>query len=134
MDSLYYVSIDTKQSKTPEQFRTENSKAISEHETARAYFDECGYGFGSGSRLPSIKELREQYATHNVEKKSLWAKYHDIRNSDKDIDNAWQNVRTLLNLKDVTEISAHEIAPDTSKPETGKNENTTPTKRNAPNL
>ena len=123
-----------KQSKTPEQFRAENSKAISDHELARAYFDECGYGFGSGNRLPSIKELREQYATHNAEKKSLWAKYHDIRNSDKDIDNAWQNVRTLLNLKETTAISAPEIAPNVSKSETSKGETATPTKRNAPNL
>jgi prefoldin subunit 5 len=123
-----------KQSKTPEQFREENSEAISAHEMARAYFDECGYGFGSGNRLPSIKELREQYATHNTEKKSLWAKYHDVRNSDKEIDNAWANVKTLLNLKDATEISASEIALDESKPETGNDEMETPTKRNAPSL
>jgi len=94
-----------KQSKTPEQFRAENSKAISDHELARAYFNESGYGFGSGNRLPSIKELRELYAQQNAEKKSLWAKYHDIRNSDKELDNAWQNVCTLLNLKDEPEIT-----------------------------
>jgi len=40
--------------------------------------------------------LREE----NANKKSLWAKYHEIRNADKEIDNAWANVRTLLNIDD----------------------------------
>ena len=93
-----------KQSKNPEQFKQENIKAITDHEAARAYFDECGYGFRSGNRLPTIKELREQYATENANKKSLWAKYHEVRNADKEIDNAWQNVKTLLNLKDDVEL------------------------------
>ena len=81
---------------------------------ARAYFDEYGYGFGSDNKLPSIKELREQYAKHNADKKSLWGKYHDIRNSDKEIENAWANVKTLLNLKDETEIAKE--APNKNAP------------------
>ena len=89
-----------KQSKTPEQFREDNNKAIADHEAARAYFDEQGYGFGSDNKLPTIKELREQYANILSDKKSLWAKYHEVRNSDKEVDNAWLNVKTLLNLKD----------------------------------
>jgi len=106
-----------KQSKNPEQFKQENTKAITDHEAARAYFDECGYGFGSGNKLPTIKELREQYATHNADKKSLWAKYHEVRNSDKEIDNAWQNVRTLLNLKEDNTIQvSEEKAPKRNAP------------------
>jgi len=93
-----------KKAKNPEQFKQENIKAITDHEAARAYFDECGYGFGSGNKLPTIKELQEQYATHNANKKSLWAKYHEVRNADKEIDNAWQNVKVLLNLKDDTDL------------------------------
>ena len=87
-----------KQSGNSEQFKQETQKAIADHEAARAYFNEQGYGFGSGNKLPTIKELREQYAVHNTEKKVLWAKYHDVRNADKEIDNAWANVRTLLNI------------------------------------
>jgi len=105
-----------KRSKTPGQFRQDNAKAIADHEAARAYFDGNGYGFGSGNKLPSIKELREQYAVHNSNKKSLWAKYHEIKNTDKEIENAWANVKTLLKLKD--EI----ILEEKPKP------------RNAPNL
>jgi len=93
-----------KQSKNHEQFKQENIKAVSDHEAARAYFDDCGYGFTNGNKLPTMKELKEQYASHSANKKSLWAKYHEVRNADKEIDNAWQNVKTLLNLKDDTEL------------------------------
>ena len=97
-----------KQTKSKEQFRLENEKAITDHETARAYFDESGYGFSSVNKLPTIKELQEQYAKHTADKKSLWSQYHEIGNSGKEIDNAWQNVRTLLNLKDDATIEQSE--------------------------
>ena len=105
-----------KQSKNPEQFKQENITAIAGHEAAKSYFNDNGYGFGSGGKLPAIKELRELYAKENTNKKSLWAKYHEIRNADKEIDNAWANVKTILNL-----------------PEDAPIEKTTP-KRNAPSL
>jgi len=111
-----------KQSKTPEQFRLENEKTITDHEMARTYFDECGYGFGTGNNLPRIAELRGQYAKHDATKKSLWSQYHEIRNSDKEIDNAWANVKAILNLKDEPEIVVVEI----SKPDIETIENETP--------
>ena len=98
-----------KQSANPEQFRIENDKAISDHEQARAYFDACGYGFESGNKLPKITELREQYAKHDATKKSLWAKYHEVKNADKEIVNAWTNVKAILNLPDEVEIET--LAP-----------------------
>jgi hypothetical protein len=87
-----------KHAQNPEQFKQENIKDIADHEAAKTYFNENGYGFESGNKLPTIKELREDYAKNNANKKSLWAKYHEIRNADKEIDNAWQNVKTILNL------------------------------------
>ena len=106
-----------KLSANPEQFRAEHEKAITDHEMARAYFDECGYGFGTGNSLPRIAELREQYAKHNADKKSLWSQYHELRNSDKEIDNAWANIKAILNLKDEPEIVAVEISkPDVEAP------------------
>lgn len=105
-----------KQSKNPEQFKQENSQAISDHEAAKTYLNDNGYGFGSGNRLPSINELRGQYAKENTNKKSLWAKYHEVRNADKEIENAWGNVKTILNLPEDAPITKE--AP----------------KRNAPNL
>jgi len=61
--------------------------------------------------LPSIKELREQYAVNEANKKSLWASYHEIRNADREIDNAWANVKVLLNLKDEIEMEQPEQKP-----------------------
>jgi hypothetical protein len=92
-----------KQAQKPEQFKQENSKAISDHEAAKEYFN--GHGFGSGNKLPAIKELREEYAKENAVKKSLWSKYHEIRNADKEIDNAWANVKTILNLPEEAPIA-----------------------------
>jgi Zn-dependent oligopeptidase len=89
-----------KQSKNKEQFKQENIKAITDHEAAKTFFDEHGFGFGSDKKLPTIKELREEYAKLNTDKKILWAKYHETKNGNKEIDNAWANVRTLLNIKD----------------------------------
>ena len=89
-----------RQSENQEQFKTRNAKSISDHEAAKVYFGEQGYGFTGGKRLPTIKELREQYAKLNTDKKALWAKYHETKNTGKDIDNAWLNVKTLLNIAD----------------------------------
>ena len=101
----------------------ENAKAISDHEAAREYFDAHGYGFGAGNgnlnvqrahvqhELPTIKELREQYAIQNADKKSLWAKYHEIKNSDRDVENAWANVKTLLNIGDAAAEASKEKEP-----------------------
>jgi len=122
-----------KQSQTPEQFKQENMKAITDHEAAKAYFNEMGYGFRIGKRLPKIKELREQYARLNADKKSLWAKYHDIKNSDKEIDNAWANVRTLLNLKDDAKDLKEDVMIEQSEKNTPEKERKSPS-RNAPNL
>ena len=88
-----------KQSKARKQFLAENSLAIYEHESAKQYFNERGYGYSSGNKLPTIKELREEYAKHNAQKKILWANYHEVRTSNVEADNAWQNVSAILNLK-----------------------------------
>ena len=107
-----------KQSANPEQFRAQNEKAITDHEMARAYFDECSYGFETGNRLPKIAELREEYAKHDAIKKSLWAQYHEIRNTDKEVDNAWANVKAILNLPEEPETPPMEITkPETEIPE-----------------
>ena len=101
-----------KNPKQAEQFRLENAKSISDHEAARAYFDTHGYGFGEGkNKLPGVKELRERYAIHNAEKKSLWARYHEIKNSDRDIENAWANVKVLLNIGDDAVEASKEKEP-----------------------
>ena len=103
-----------KQSSTPEQFKQENIKAVTDHEAAKSYFDDNGYGFGSEKNLPSIKELRGEYAKENAHKKSLWGKYHEVRSGDREIDNAWQNVKSILNLPDYAPSA--EKAPKSKSP------------------
>jgi len=69
---------------------------------------------GKARKLPTINELRQQYATLNAKKNSLWAKYHDTRNADSGITNAWANVKTILNVQDEIVIvpkATPEIAP-----------------------
>ena len=81
------------------QFQEDNASAIANHESAKEYFDQHGYGYNSGNRLPSIKDLRGEYAKHESKKKILWGKYHQVRTMDKDADNAWKNVKAILNLQ-----------------------------------
>ena len=76
-----------------------------DYETAVDYFRRCGYGFDGDNTLPAIAELKQDYAKHDAAKKSLWAKYHEIRNGDKEISNAWGNVRAILNLDNDKEFA-----------------------------
>ena len=55
--------------------------------------------------------MREQYAKQNTEKKSLWARYHEVKNSDRDIENAWANVKTLLNIGEDAAGASQEKEP-----------------------
>ena len=105
-----YKQINSREQQT--QFRRENLKIISDHEDARTYFNEQGYGFkNSENRLPTIKELREQYATLNTEKKIMWTKYHEIKNADKEIENAWANTKAILNVQDEIQIEPQKQKP-----------------------
>ena len=98
-----------RQSANSEKFIAENAKALLDYETAVDYFRKCGYGFDSDNTLPTISELKQDYAKHDAAKKSLWAKYHEIRNGDKEIENAWGNVRAILNLDNDTEFVSRQF-------------------------
>ena len=56
--------------------------------------------------LPSIKELQEQYATLNAEKKILQEKYHDIKAPDKEIESVWVNIKSILSVRDDIQIES----------------------------
>jgi len=98
-----------RQSASPEQFRAENAKVISDYEMAIDYFNRCGYGFDDKNTLPTISELKQDYAKHDTTKKSLWTKYHEIRNADREIANAWGNVKAILNLDDDAEFMSRQL-------------------------
>jgi len=107
-----------KKNASPERLRQENMKAIIDHEAAKAYFNKSGYGFGSGNKLPSINQLREQYATLNTDKKEYEYGYKELKNNSKETENAWQNVKAILNYKveNVADVSTKEIKSITKEP------------------
>ena len=117
---------------TQKQFWQEHSKTIIAHEDTKAYFNESGYSFGSGNKLPNINALQQEYAKLEAEKKSLWSEYHKTKNNDggihntntqygnaqtintmgeintKDAEIAWANVKAILNIQDDDMSSAVE--------------------------
>jgi len=111
-----------KNSKNPKQFYNENAKAITDYESAKLYFDENGYGFGSKKKFPTIKELHEEYAKYDANKNKLWSEYHANKKSDKEIDTVLANVNALLNLKD-TMNSETDLEISTKNVEGKKNKN-----------
>ena len=57
-----------------------------------------------GRKIPPMQESKQSYAQITADKKKLWAKYHDIRNGDSGISNAWENVKTILKSQDEIKI------------------------------
>ena len=53
-----------------------------------------------------MQELKQSYAKITADKKKLWAKYHDIKNGDSGISNAWENVKTILKSQDEIKMDA----------------------------
>ena len=89
------------------QFWHDNEKELTAHAEAREHFSFYVYTArknGNAEKIPTIKELQQQYATLTAKKNSLWEKYHDTRNSDSGITNAWANVKTILNVPDEIKI------------------------------
>ena len=118
-------------SANPEQFRIENVTAITAYEEAKKYFDACGYTFDGSSDLPTIQELKVKYAKYNAHKGTLWQKYHDTRNSDIALVNAWGNVKTILNLDNEEEFVPYQPKMDVEEfaPKQPQAEISTPQKK-----
>lgn len=92
-------------------FYTKNQTAIENHKEAKQFFDAQGM-----SKLPTIKTLKEEFATLSTEKKKLYSKYNDARKFMQDILKAKQNVEQILNqpLADQLEQSKLNKANDRS--------------------
>jgi len=54
-------------------FYESNCADIILHEAAKKYFDEHGYGRGTGNKLPTMQSLKTEYAKLEAEKKKLWS-------------------------------------------------------------
>jgi len=89
------VYAEYKRKKFSKKFYAENEKAITDCKTAKAFFDEKGL-----EKLPTIKALKQEYATLVADKKKLYSGYHTARNHMQEILMAQQNVHQLLDYRD----------------------------------
>jgi len=80
-------------SKRNPQFRQDNEKAIATIEEAKAYFDSLGL-----EKLPTIKELREEYSTLSQEKHNCQQAKNEMKQYVFDLQSAKQNAEMLLGI------------------------------------
>ena len=81
-------------SKRSPKFRLENEKAIAIVEAAKAYFDSLEVG-----KLPSIKELREEYSALSKERHDCQQAQNEMRQRVSDLQTAKKNVDMLLGIE-----------------------------------
>ena len=80
-----------KKSGFSKKFRSENEKALADHKTAKAHFDELQL-----DKLPTMNMLKQEYATLSAEKKKLYGGYSAARNHMQEILMAKQNLDMLF--------------------------------------
>ena len=88
------IYAEYKRRKFSRKFLAENEKAITDHKTAKAYFNEQKLG-----KLPTIKMLKQEYASLVAEKKKLYSGYSAARSHMQEILMAQQNVKMLLDYQ-----------------------------------
>jgi len=81
-------------SKRSPKFRQDNEKAIATVEEAKAYFDSLGL-----DRLPTIKELREEYSALAQEKHNCQQAKNEMRQYVFDLQSAKKNAEMLLGIE-----------------------------------
>jgi len=82
-----------------EAFYTEHQADIDKHIKTKEYFDRLSLG-----KLPTMAELKQEYATLQAEKGKLYQEYHPLRRQLKDLQNSKKTVATLQGIKDVQPI------------------------------
>lgn len=80
-----------KKSRYSRKFFTEHEQEIQLHKEAKKAFDALGL-----QKLPSIKNLRQEYATLLAEKKKLYSGYHEAKQEMRELITAKSNVDRLL--------------------------------------
>ncbi|MDR1082935.1 MAG: relaxase/mobilization nuclease domain-containing protein [Coriobacteriales bacterium] len=74
-------------------FKDEHEADILIHQAAKNVFDGLGV-----KKLPTIRSLREQYATHLAEKKRAYASYKKAKAEMRELQTVKANVDSLLNM------------------------------------
>jgi len=76
-------------------FRTEHESDLLIHQEAKKCFDNSGL-----TKIPSIKTLKQEYATLSAEKKKLYSEYHAAKKEMTDFLTAKANVDRLLGYRE----------------------------------
>lgn len=74
-------------------FRAEHETDILLHQVAKKYFDSLEL-----TKLPSVKNLREEYTGLLEQKRKVYAEYKQVRGEMKELHNVKANVEYLLDI------------------------------------
>jgi hypothetical protein len=75
-------------------FYEEHTADIILHRAAKKYFDALGK-----KKLPSINQLKQEYATLSSERKTLYSGYHELRDKSRQLAIAAENANRILGVK-----------------------------------
>ena len=85
--------IDYRKAGYSKKFRAEHETDILLHQAAKKYFDSLAI-----TKLPSVKNLREEYAGLLEQKRKAYAEYKQVRTEMKELHNVRANVEYLLDI------------------------------------
>jgi hypothetical protein len=91
-----YNSIKKPKYKTA--FYEANRADIVLHQSAKTFFNKLGYGKGDKKKLPSINQLREQWAALEKQKRPLCSEYKVVNKKFHDLCTAKSNAYNMLGL------------------------------------
>lgn len=95
--------IDYRKAGYSKKFRAEHETDILLHQAAKKYFDSLAI-----TKLPSVKNLREEYAGLLEQKRKAYAEYKQVRMEMKELHNVRANVEYLLDIPIGQETSRKE--------------------------
>ena len=87
------VYVDYRKAGYSKKFKAAHESDILIHQAAKKYFDSLGL-----EKLPSVKSLREEYATLLEQKKKAYAAYKQARTEMRELQNVRANVEHLLGV------------------------------------
>lgn len=90
-------------------FYDEHTADIVAHRGAKKFFDSLNLG----GKVPPIATLKQEWATLNSEKKLLYADYHRLKDSSRELAIALGNTKQILGITQSTQ--PHENAQETSR-------------------
>jgi len=100
------VYVDYRKAGYSKKFRSAHESDILIHHAAKKYFDTLGL-----EKLPSIKSLREEYASLLEQKKKAYTSYKQIRIEMRELQNVRANVEYLLGVSSGREPGQKYTAP-----------------------